>query len=156
MRTKAIDDVLREHHFFAGLDDADLDFIAGCGRTTVYRARTMVHVEGDEAVEFFVVRRGRFAIETHGALHEPVVLETVGPGSVVGWSWLFPPHKWRFDVRAVDEVHAIALDGACLRQKCEDDPRLGVELMRRFAGLMAERLEAARLQLLDVYGARDG
>ena len=45
----------------------------------------------------------------------------------------------------------LALDGVCLRGKCEEDCRLGYELLKRFAHIMEERLKATQLQLLDVY-----
>jgi CRP-like cAMP-binding protein len=92
------------------------------------------------------------AIEVAAPGSRPITVETVGAGEVVGFSWLFEPYVWQFDARAVEPVTAIALDGVCLRGKCEEDPRLGYELMRRFAAVMTERLQATRLQLLDVYG----
>jgi hypothetical protein len=72
----------------------------------------------------------------------------------LGWSWLIPPYKWRFDARAIETTRAFALDGKCLRGKCDEDPRLGYELLKRIAATIAERLHATRLQMLDVYGAR--
>jgi hypothetical protein len=81
-----------------------------------------------------------------------VVIGTLEAGEVLGWSWLFAPYHWHFDARAVGVVRATAFDGACLRGKCDDDPRLGYELMRRFAAVMIDRLQWTRLQLLDVYG----
>ena len=70
----------------------------------------------------------------------------------MGWSWLFAPHRWQFDGRAVDPTRTIAFDGTCLRGKCDADHELGYQLMRRFAAVAVERLQATRLQLLDVYG----
>ena len=81
-----------------------------------------------------------------------VTVQTVGPGEMAGFSWLLGPHRWQFDGRAVGRVHAVELDGTCLRAKCDADPRLGYELMQRFARLATRRLQATRLQLLDVYG----
>ena len=97
-------------------------------------------------------RRGRVALEVAAPGARAMIIETLEEGDVVGWSWLFPPHRWSFDARAVGPVRAVAFDGACLRGKCEDDKALGYELMRRFAGVMLDRLQATRLQLLDVYG----
>jgi hypothetical protein len=74
---------------------------------------------------------------------------------VIGWSWLFAPHRWNFDARALSQVRATAFDGACLRGKCEEDPAFGYDLMKRFARVMTERLQWTRLRLLDIYG-RDG
>jgi CRP/FNR family cyclic AMP-dependent transcriptional regulator len=70
----------------------------------------------------------------------------------VGWSWLFPPYKAHFDARALTLVRALSLDGACLRQKCDVDPALGYDLVRRFAAVAVRRLESTRVQLLDLYG----
>ena len=68
---------------------------------------------------------------------------------------MIPPYKWRFDARATEMTLAFALDGKCLRGKCDDDPRLGYELLKRIAAIIADRLHSTRLQMLDVYGARD-
>jgi CRP-like cAMP-binding protein len=78
---------------------------------------------------------------------------TLGPGDILGWSWLFPPYVWKFDARAREAVRATAFDGACLRKKCDADPAMGYELMKRLAHLVSKRLEATRLQLLDLYAA---
>jgi hypothetical protein len=72
---------------------------------------------------------------------------------VLGWSWLIPPYFWRFDARVLEMTRAIALDGKCLRAKCEQNHDLGYELLKRFTNMMDQRLQATRLQLLDVYAA---
>jgi hypothetical protein len=71
---------------------------------------------------------------------------------VVGWSWLIPPYTWLFDARAVEPTGAVSFDGLCLRGKCEEDPRLGYELMKLVSQVMFSRLVAARVRLLDLYG----
>ena len=81
-----------------------------------------------------------------------VTVQTLGEGEVAGFSWLMGPHRWQFDGRAVTRVRAIEMDGACLRAKCEADPRLGFDLMRRFASVATRRLQATRMQIMDVYG----
>jgi CRP-like cAMP-binding protein len=82
------------------------------------------------------------------------VVDTIGEGEILGWSWLLPPYHWKFHARATEAVRAIALDGKCLRTKCEQNHDLGYELLKRFSQIMSRRLDATRLQLLDVYGAR--
>lgn len=152
MTVKSIRDLLGEHPFFADLRPSDLDFIAGCGRNVVFEGGDRILREGGPADHFYVIRSGRVAVETHHPTRGGLVLDTLGAGDVLGWSWLFPPHTWSFDARAVDETHAVSLDGTCLRAKCDEDPRLGYALMQRFAGIMVQRLEATRLRLLDLYG----
>ena len=82
----------------------------------------------------------------------PITLDTLGAGEVLGWSWLFPPYRWHFDAQTVEQTRAIAFNGECLRTKCDADPHLGYALMQRFAHIMMQRLQATRLQLLDMYG----
>ena len=73
-------------------------------------------------------------------------------GEVLDGSWLVPPYRWAFDARAVELSRLLGVNAKCLRDKCEADHDLGYELMKRFVGAMGEKLHAARLQALDVYG----
>lgn len=152
MRT--IDQLLAEHPFFAGLPAQDLLLIAGCATNTHIAPGQYVFREGQPADRFYVVRHGRIAIEVHDPAGGGIVVETVDDGDVVGWSWLVPPYRWVFDARAVEPTSAVSFDGACLRGKCEQDTRLGYELMKRVSTVMFDRLQASRVRLLDLYGVR--
>lgn len=151
-----LEPLLRGHSFFAGLAPEYLALISGCARNTVSGADTFMFREGEAADEFYLIRDGMLALEIHGPGRGPVVVQTLRAGDVAGFSWLIDSHRWHFDGRVIERVHAIAVDGRCLRDKCEQDPRLGFDLMRRFAGLAVSRLQATRLQLLDVYGHAHG
>jgi CRP-like cAMP-binding protein len=153
---KTIADLLAEHQFFAGLPAASMELISGCGTNVHFEAGAAVFNEGDPADTFYVLRRGSVAIEIGAPHRDPVVIETIGAGEVLGVSWLMPPYRWSFDGRARGEVNAVQLDAACLRGKCDDDPVLGYALYKRFAGLMRDRLHATQLQLLDLYGSHVG
>ena len=150
MRTIA--ETLPESQFFAGLDPDALDLIAGCGTNVTFDRGQFLFREGQPASTFFLVRRGRVALELHGPATGTIVVDTADPGEVVGWSWLVPPHQWLFDARAVEPTGAVAFDGVCLRGKCDADPRLGYALLQRVAHVMYDRLGAARVRLLDMYG----
>ncbi|HEX6418993.1 MAG TPA: cyclic nucleotide-binding domain-containing protein [Acidimicrobiales bacterium] len=150
--SRSIRQLLAEHPFFADLPPADLDLIAGCGRNVHLAAGEAVFEEGGPADVFYVIRDGRVTLSVRDPQGADLAVATVGDGEVLGWSWLFPPYRWHFDARATGDTSAVALDGACLRGKCEDDTALGYRLMMRFARLIQERLQATRLQLLDVYG----
>lgn len=154
MTTRKIRDLLGNHPFFTGLDPEYLDLIAGCGKNVTFDAGASIAREGEPADYFYVLREGRVALDVHEPVRGPIVVATLSPGDVLGWSWLFPPYRWRFDARALEHVRAVALDGVCLRGKCDEDPRLGYDLVHRFARIMVARLESTRLQLLDVYGRR--
>jgi CRP/FNR family cyclic AMP-dependent transcriptional regulator len=147
-----IDELLLEIDVFRGLRDEDLDLIAGCALNRVFGDGDYLLREGEPAGEFFAIRHGTVALETFVPQRGPMTIETLHGGDVLGWSWLVPPHRTVHDARALGVVRAIAFDGACLRGKCDEDPRLGYELMKRFTEVIVERLQATRLRLLDVYG----
>ena len=149
---KTLDAELAQSPVFRGLTAAQLELIAGCGQNTGFEAGDYLFREGGQADTFYLLRHGRVQLEIFAPGRGAVTIQTVDDGDVVGWSWLFPPYRWHFDARALDSVRAVAFDGACLRRKCEEDHSLGFELLGRFSPVMLERLQATRMQLLDVYG----
>ena len=149
---KSIKDLLGDHPFFEDLPAETLELIAGCGVNVHYGPDDAVLAAHEPADRFFVIRSGRVAIEIDTPRRGPLIIETIGAGDLVGVSWLLPPYRWTFDGRAIDDTSAVAIDAACLRGKCDDDPALGYELFKRFAALIRDRLQASRIQLLDLYG----
>lgn len=150
---EAIDDILAGHPFFAGMPEAQSRIVAGCARNHRFDAGTYLFHEGRPADEFFLIRHGTVAMEILQPGRAPIVFETLSEGEVVGASWLVAPYRWMFDARAATLVRAIGIDAACLRGKLEADPVLGYEMMKRFLPVLVNRLQATRLQILDVYGS---
>jgi CRP/FNR family cyclic AMP-dependent transcriptional regulator len=150
---RTLDALIGESAVFEGLDAPHLELIAGCASNVGFDAGERLFREGDPADVFFLVRHGTVALDTHIPNHGTVTQGTVGPGEIVGWSWLVPPYRWDVTGRAVEPVRAVQFDGACLRGKCDDDPELGYELLSRFSQVLVARLQAARLRLTEVYGA---
>jgi CRP/FNR family cyclic AMP-dependent transcriptional regulator len=149
---RTIEDLLAEASAFAHLPGAHIRTIAGCGRNAVFGVGEYLMREGDAADAFYVLRSGTVALETAVPERGSVTLQTLHEGDLLGWSWLLPPYRVTFDARAVEVTHTIMFDGACLRGKCDADPALGYDLFKLFAGVIVERLDHTRLQLLDVYG----
>jgi CRP-like cAMP-binding protein len=149
---ETLDELIAHAPVFAGLGSENLALIAGCAQNVGFDDGELLFREGEPADSFYVVRRGRVSLELHTPERGGLVIDTIEPGEVVGWSWLFEPYVWHFDARAPGPLGAIPFDGACLRGKCDDDKELGYELMKRFAQVMIDRLQHARVRLLDVYG----
>jgi CRP-like cAMP-binding protein len=145
---------LAAHPFFQGLGEPQLETVVGCAANVKFEPGDFIYREGAPADRFYVLRGGKVALEIFVPGRGAVAIETIEEGEVLGWSWLIPPYQARFDARALTQVRALAMDGACLRGKCDQDPALGYELMKRFAQLMLQRLEATRVQLLDLYGSQ--
>jgi CRP-like cAMP-binding protein len=149
---EALEKILAAHPFFEGLAPDLVNLIAVSASHVNYDPGQMIYREGEEANQFHLIHFGKVAIEVFDSKRGSLVIQTVGPGDVLGWSWLFPPYKWNFDARAVELTRAVALDGKTLREKAEVDHRLGFELLKRFSRIVVERLHAMRLQMLDIYG----
>ena len=150
---RSLKSILAEHRFCEDLPLEYLDLLVGCASNTRFAPGEYLMRESEEADQFFLIRAGRVALRIHAPERWALTLQTLGEGEMLGWSWLIPPHQFRFDAQAVEDTRAIALDGTCLRQKCESDPALGYDLLKRISRVLASRLEATHLQLLDVFGA---
>lgn len=156
MKTEGLEATLAAHPFFAGLDAPDIALVAGCAENAKFEKDEMLFRAGEPANHFFVIRKGRVTLELTPPGGELVVFGTSGEGDVMGWSWLIPPFRWQFDCRALELTRALRFDGACLRRKCDADPRLGYDLMKRFTAVLIQRFLDTQFQLLDVYGKREG
>ena len=149
---QTMEEVLGSHPFFAGLNADAMRLIAGCASNVHFAEGEFLFEEGHEADQFWVIRRGRVAMQMESPGQGAIVTDTMDEGEVVGWSWLVPPYRFFADGRAVTPVSATALDGACLRGKCEADPELGYQLLKRVTSVMYQRLQSTRIRLLDLYG----
>jgi CRP/FNR family transcriptional regulator, cyclic AMP receptor protein len=149
---ETIKDLLESHPFFTGLSPDVLELIAGCASNVHFDAGCRIFEQGEPASLFYVIRSGRVALEVHSPAKGPLIIDTMEGGEVLGWSWLIPPYQYFASARAVSPVRATALDGACLRGKCEDDTDLGYQLLKRVTTVMYQRLQSTRIRLLDLYG----
>jgi CRP/FNR family transcriptional regulator, cyclic AMP receptor protein len=151
MRT--LEGILAEQPFFSGLDPRYIQLATGCASNVRFNAGDLIFREGDEADSFYLIREGKVALELFAPGRGSLTVQTLEDGEILGYSWLIAPHHWRFDGRAVNATRAIVLDGRCLRAKCEEDHKLGYELLNRIASILGQSLDATRLRLLDIYGS---
>ena len=144
-----LEPILKEHAFFKDLEPKYFDVILSCASNVRFKAEEIILREGESADKFYLIRDGRIAI--YIAQPHLITIQTIQKGDILGWSWLIPPYRYRFSARSVEDTRAIALDGKCLRGKCQENREMGYELLRRLVSVFTERLEATRLQLLDIY-----
>ena len=136
---------------FNRLAAAHLSLVATTAREVTFPAGATIFTEGQLASGCWLIGSGQVALGTHVPGRGQVVVRTLGPGDLLGWSWLVPPHRWRFDARAVKPSRAIALDAEVLRRTLRSHPTWGFQFMVRFMPVLAERLENTRVQLLDIH-----
>jgi CRP-like cAMP-binding protein len=149
---ETLERLLLSHPFLAGLPAEFGHLLIGCTRNMRFAEGEYLFREGGPADTFYLLREGQVALELKVPARDPVVFSTIGTGELVGASWLLPPYRWGFDARATQPTRAFGLDATCLRGKCEDDPRLGYDMMKRVLPVIVQRMIDTRQQLLDVYG----
>ncbi len=156
MKTEDLSEILLQHPFLDGMADNYIQTLLGCASNIhVPEGQYLIH-EGQIANKFYLIRTGRLTLEMDVPPRGTVRILTVGPGEVLGWSWLISPYRWHFSACAVAEVRALALDGECLRNKCASDHDFGYEMLERLSHVMERRLEATRLQLVDCFVSYPG
>lgn len=137
------------HPFLIGLEPHYIKLLADCALSTRFDKGQVIFRVGETANRFYLIESGRVVLESSEGLAEPVIVDTIGPGDLLGWSWIFSPHKWHFDARAIEPTTAIFFYGTILREYCEKDPALGFELFKRMSEVMMKRLQRARAQLIE-------
>ena len=151
---EGLERIVAEQPFLAGLEPEHQKLISGCVRNLRFEAGSYLFRQNGPADEFYLIREGRVALEISAPGQAPIVFSTLSEGDVVGASWVVPPYRWMFDARAITTTRALGIDAACLRGKCDADHDFGYAMMKRFLPILAQRLHATRLQILDVYGKR--
>jgi CRP/FNR family cyclic AMP-dependent transcriptional regulator len=141
---------IASHPFFSDFGEGQLNILTDCAMHTNFRSGDVIFHQGDVANRFYLIELGSVALQADKPGHASIPIQTLGAGDILGWSWLFPPHIWRFSARAVEPTAAIFFYGTWLRARCEQDLGLGDELMRRIARVVVERLQATQLQLVEI------
>lgn len=146
-----VEPILKEHPFFRGIESRYIDRIADQAVSMNFAAGRLIFRQGELANQFYIITRGRVALEVFAPQHGAIPLMTLESGDVLGWSWLFEPYTWHFDARALEDTQAIAMDGAGLRVQCDENHELGYQLMKHSVHIIEQRLQAVMIQMIDVY-----
>jgi CRP/FNR family cyclic AMP-dependent transcriptional regulator len=141
------------HPFLIGISANYIRLLADCAMRSHFETGHIIFREGESANRFYLIEHGKVTLES-STLGEPITIEEIRDGDLLGWSWLFPPYAWHFNARALEHTTAIFFYGTVLRDYCEKDHSLGFELFKRMSVVMLRRLQAARQKLLNVHQTR--
>ena len=141
---------LRRHPFLEGLEESDLARLEGLASEVRFARDQFIFREGDHSHSFYLLAEGKVALEV-AAPGRTIRIATLGPGDELGWSSILSPSRKHFQARSLEAVRAFAFDGRALGEACLQDEGFGCQIFRRVLGVVAERLQATRLQLLDMY-----
>lgn len=146
-------ETLREIKFFAGIPDEQLNRLADISQEKNFQRGDTLFREGDVGSEVYIVVKGEISVvictPKVGCRH----IGTVSDGELVAWSPLVEHHdRLTAAAHAIAPSRVVAIDAEKLRALCDEDPRLGYHFLRRIAEVLAERLGATRLRLMEAYG----
>ncbi|HEU0209735.1 MAG TPA: cyclic nucleotide-binding domain-containing protein [Candidatus Udaeobacter sp.] len=136
------------HPFLVGMHLEQVALLTDCAIAVHFKKGQIIFREGEMADRFYLIETGKVVLESSNDTDVPVVIDTIGAGGLLGWSWMFPPYTWRFTARATEPCSAIFFYGTILREYCERDHSLGYELLKRMAPVMIKRMQSARENLV--------
>ncbi len=139
---------LAAHPFLHAMPREQLAVLAEAASDVTFPARHRIFEDGGNAARFWLIQSGHVAVDLHVPGEGPVIIETIGMGELLGWSWLFAPFKWAFGAVAAAPVEAFEFDAPVVRARCAADPELGYELHQRVSRVLAKRLQATRVRLI--------
>ena len=145
-------DQLASHAFCAGMAPQVRASLAACGREEAFEPGDFLLRQNAVAATFYLILDGQVEIKIADAPVGHAPLETLGKGDAAGWSWFLPPHRWHFDAVARVPTRVLAFDADCLRQAMQADSAVGYAVTRGLLEVVVQRLQAARMQLSDLYG----
>lgn len=139
-----------------GLSPEGMEFLESVATEMEFPVGAVIFNEDDPADTFYLVADGKVGLEVSLHSQPPMLIQTLGPGELLGMSWLFPPHRWTWRARAHAFTRAIAFESAPVRQQLEKDPDLAVHVYRAVAMETVRRLHSTRIRLLDLYPGAEG
>jgi CRP-like cAMP-binding protein len=134
------------------VSDEGFGKLMALARQAEFPAGARIFEERGKADRFWLLRDGEVRLDQHVPGSAAAVTETLGQGSLLGWSWMFPPRRWHMSAKAVTAVRAWEFDAAEVRRLCEQDPAFGYVFTLACAEVVGHRLDSARTRLLDLYG----
>jgi CRP-like cAMP-binding protein len=148
--TDSILDAVQHHPFSQGLTPEHCATLASLGSRVNYARDEIIFAEGDQRHEFFLLLKGRVALEMI-AQGKPLRVHTLEAGDELGWSSVLSGRGKFYQARALEPVETVRFDGYVLLERCRSDNGFGYKIMHRLVGVVSERLQAARMQVLDMY-----
>jgi CRP-like cAMP-binding protein len=143
-----------KHPFLSGLNSHFYHFFNECAVRKRFRPGEEIFHEGGIADHFYLIESGNVALETFVPGCGMVTIQSLGPGEALGWSWLFPPQQWHFTASATQPAELFAFPAEHLRLKMDENRDFASDLVTRVARILLHRLQATRIQLIDLYGMR--
>lgn len=148
---ESIKSMLTEHPFFKDFAVDHVKKIIDITSEIRFNPGQYIFRDGEDANTFYLICQGIISLEVYVPNRGPVTLGRLEAGDVLGWSWLYTPHRWHFDARALEAAQMLVLNGKVLRKMIEEDHEFGFQMMKKISLVIEDRLQATRVKLMEVY-----
>lgn len=145
--------IIAAHPFFTHVGREHVAALCDTASIETFGYHDPIFNAGEPAKRTYFILEGLVALYIHTQGDGAITVQTLGPGEVLGWSWIVPPYEWRFGAIAIKETRTVSLDGERLRSLCEENHDFGYAVLKKITEVMGQRLDGALIQLLDIYGA---
>lgn len=149
MNNLSTTEYLSAHKFFSEFSDDILEFLSDSSSARAIKKGQILFRQGETADRFYVIRNGRISVQMPAIMGPTLEIQSLGKDQVLGWSWLISPYQWTFQTKADEDSELLQFDGTAILARCEQESKFGYELLKKFAGLMSVRLDAARQKMMD-------
>ncbi len=149
MTKKSITEYLTNHKFFSGLSEDLLLLLCDSARSIEIEKGYVLFRHGEHANKFYIIRKGCVSVLIPAIMGPVLEIQTLCQDQVLGWSWLISPYQWHFQAKAEEDSILLEFDGTKILAQCEQETKYGYELLKRFAALMSQRLDASRQKMMD-------
>ncbi len=149
MTGQSIESYLASHDFFSELDERSKKFLADSAVVRELSEGDVLFRQGESADKFYLLRSGEVSVQVPALMGPALQIQKLREDQILGWSWLIPPYRWNFQALALEDAVVLEFDGSIILARCEQDPTFGYQLLKLFAALMSERLDAARQKMMD-------
>lgn len=149
MTGQSIESYLASHDFFSELDERNKKFLADSAVVRELSEGDVLFHQGESADKFYLLRSGEVSVQVPALMGPALQIQKLREDQILGWSWLIPPYRWNFQALALEDAVVLEFDGSIILARCEQDPTFGYQLLKLFAALMSERLDAARQKMMD-------
>jgi CRP-like cAMP-binding protein len=149
MSNQSTAEYLSAHEFFSEFSDDVLKFLCECSSMREIKKGQILFLQGEHADRFYVIRKGRISLQMPAIMGPTMEIQSVDEGQILGWSWLISPYQWNFQTKAEEDSELLQFDGTAILARCEQEPKFGYELLKKFAVLMSVGLNAARQKMMN-------
>lgn len=146
-----IERIIATHPFTKKVNPRFLHLLNDCATFERFGVHHQLFQEGFEATRFYLIHSGSVALQTFVPGKGVTTIQTIGPGSALGWSWLYPPYLWGFTAVVVEPLEAVSLCAATLRERMEENHEFGYAIAMRVGQVLLQYLQATRRRLIEAY-----